>query len=129
MATENTSLFLKIKDLLKGLRLSVNDEKLLQGELETLFIYGIKRIIEDRSTLKREYPLEGAGRVDFFVTAGSAIEVKIKGSPKAIYRQLEKYSKNEEVKELILITSKTMTLPETINGKPAYCLNISQAWL
>lgn len=117
------SLFSKIQELLKDKKLIVSDEKQLHRQLIKLF-----GNTSGFPVFQMEYSLGIKGRVDFFIS-GSAIEVKIKGSPKAIYRQLKLYAEHDEVKEIILITAKTMTLPGTINGKPAGCINISQSWL
>jgi hypothetical protein len=47
-----------------------------------------------------------------------AIEVKIGGSRRAIYRQLERYCLHERVGGIILATNVAMTLPVDINHKP-----------
>lgn len=117
------SILPKVKQLLRGQRFIVSDEKQLQEQLFKLFSSSIELL-----GIQKEYSLGENGRVDFWV-AGAAIEVKTKGSPMAIYRQLKIYAAHESVKEIILITAKSMTLPVSINNKPAGFINISKAWL
>lgn len=116
-------LYQKIANILAGKKLIVSDEKQLQAQLMALF-----GACHELPFIVKEYRLSPYGNVDFFMD-GTAVEVKIKGSPMAIHRQLERYAKHPEVKEIILITSKTMTLPATINGLPAHVINISKSWL
>lgn len=118
-----TAMFTQIKALLQGQKLVTFDEKQLQYQ-----IMGILGSTPGFPFFCKEYPLAGAGIIDFFI-GGPGIEVKIKGSPMGIYRQLERYAKHPEVTELILITAKSMTLPETIEGKPANFIQLSKAWL
>lgn len=78
----------------------------------------------------REYHLDKINIPDFFHdTCGIAIEVKIKGSKIAIYKQCERYCNFEAVKVLILCTNKAVGFPKEINGKPCYLINIGKAWL
>ena len=113
----------KIRNLLKGKRLITTDEKQLQEQIMILLVAS-----GWFADIKKEYTLGDKGRVDFFID-GTAIEIKTKGSAMAIYRQLKLYAEHEEVKEIILITAKSMTLPGSINNKPSGFINISKAWL
>ncbi len=76
----------------------------------------------------KEYRLDEKNIPDFFVD-GIAIEVKIKGNAKRIYRQCERYCTFPEVKTLILVTNRSMGFPEQINGRNCYYVNIAKAWL
>lgn len=79
---------------------------------------------------KREFALDKSNIIDFLIKeSGVGIEVKIKGQKMAIYKQCERYCTFDEVKSLILITSKSMGMLEEINGKPIFVINISKAWL
>lgn len=78
--------------------------------------------------LKKEYRLDNKNIIDFYLD-GIGIEVKIKGTPKSIYKQLERYSEFEKIKLMILITGKSMGLPKTINGKDVFYLNICKNWI
>lgn len=75
---------------------------------------------------KREYKLNEQDIVDFLIDDQLAIEVKIKGRPMDIFRQCERYCKHENVKAIILASSRHMGLPEEINGKPSYFFNLNQ---
>ena len=102
-------------------RFSLTVEKTTQIEIETLFNRnGIAHI--------KEYHLDKNNIPDFFID-GIAIEVKIKGNAKQIYRQCERYSKFKEVKIIILVTNRSMGFPKEINGKPCYIINMGRAWL
>ncbi len=106
---------------LNSKRLPVNSEKELQAEIEKLFIQsGIK--------YEREYRLDANNIPDFFID-GVAIEVKIKGSKKAIYKQCERYCGFDQTKALLLVTSRSMGFPQQINGKDCYYYSLSKNWL
>ena len=76
----------------------------------------------------REHKLDQNNIPDFFID-GIAIEIKIKGNAKSIYKQCERYCQFEEVKSLILVTNRSMGFPKEINGKPCYFINLGKAWL
>lgn len=102
-------------------RMDLSSEKRLQSEMEIVFNNaGIK--------FQREHRLDKTSVVDFFID-GMAVEVKIKGSAKNIYRQLERYAAFQEVKAIVLVTRKTMGLPPDIQGKPCYVISLGAAWL
>lgn len=75
-----------------------------------------------------EYKLDEKNRPDFWVYE-HAIEVKIKGSAKAIYRQCLRYCEFEQVKGLVLVTNKAMGFPPELNGKPTWVVNLGKSWL
>lgn len=112
----------QIGDIIGSTRFSLQDEKVMQAEIAIAF---------DKAgrTYSREHHLSDESIPDFFIE-GIAIEIKIKGSAMAIYRQCERYCMFPEVKALILVTNKSMALPdEIVKGKPSYLLNPSKAWL
>lgn len=76
----------------------------------------------------REHKLDQENIPDFFID-GIAIEIKIKGNAKSIYKQCERYCQFQEVKSLILVTNRSMGFPKEINGKPCYFINLGKAWL
>lgn len=112
-----------IQKSLKGRKLNLSNEKKLQEEIREAFQ---GHVID----YKREVCLENNGIVDFMIGT-LAVEVKIKGqvSAMSIYRQLERYAKSDKVEALLLVTSHTMSIPETINGKPAYLLSLGRTQL
>lgn len=78
----------------------------------------------------REHRLDEKNIPDLFCQYhGIAVEVKIKGSKKDIYRQLLRYSQFAEVKILILCTNKALGLPPLIGGKPVYFIHLGKAYL
>lgn len=112
----------EIIKLLSDHRFDVHDEKRTQEQVE-------KALAFRKIAFHREYKLDEKNIPDFLVEGGIAIELKIKGSKKAIYRQCERYCQFDQVKELILVTNRSMGFPQEINGKSCYVLNIGRAWL
>jgi len=111
----------EIIKIISPARLSVHDEKETQKQVEKLFA-------DNKINYEREFKLDKKNIPDFFIE-GIAIELKIKGHARKIYKQCERYCDFEQVKELILITNRSMGFPEDINGKPCYVINIGRAWL
>lgn len=102
-------------------RLNLNSEAALQLDIENAFK-------EDGIVFEREVILSKKDRPDFMCGC-IAVEVKIKGSAKSIYRQCERYCQHGLVEALILVTNRSMGLPEEINGKPCYLINLGRGWL
>jgi hypothetical protein len=122
------SLRAQIVRLLTSHRLSLADEKALQRE--------IAGVLEASDiAFQREFRLSGADIVDFMVgdlvpiEAGIAIEVKIKGGKRNIYRQIERYCAHPAVREIVLATNVPMMLPPEIGGKPATVAMLARGWL
>jgi len=110
---------IELASALVALRFRCNNEKELQaGIFQALTTLEIPFIAE--------YPLTPHERVDFYAPVeGIGIEVKTDDSRggaglSAVTRQLWRYAKSDEVKSLILITtrSKHRELPPDILGKP-----------
>lgn len=126
--------------LIETHRLPLSDEKDLQAELAA--VLGGAGI-----SYRREVRLSATDIVDFMVwdladsqlspddavsrlgAPALAIEVKIKGQRRAIYRQLERYCAHDDVAELVLATNVPMGLPDAINGKPVALARLSRGWL
>ena len=68
----------------------------------------------------REVPL-GALRVDVLV-GRIGVEVKIKGSPSDVVRQLQRYAHSDRIDELVLATTRSahLAVPQTLAGKPVH---------
>ncbi len=113
----------KIIQIIESARLDLSDEKRLQADLAVaLTNAGIQ--------FTRESALSAHDIPDFFTEDGIAIECKLRPAQKtAVYRQLQRYASHTEVTSIILATNLSMTLPETINGKPAYMASLSKGWL
>lgn len=113
----------EIAKLIHSSRFPLTDEKRLQKEMESAFAReGIPH--------RPEVHLGARDIVDFMVDEiGLAIEVKIKGSKRAIYKQLERYCEYDEVRTIMLATNVPMGLPPLIGGKPAYLVSLARGWL
>lgn len=120
---ETQEILSKMQMSMRGRRFSLGDEKRLQIELAEAFM-------SHDITFEREVYLDRNSIVDFMIE-GLAIEIKIrtKVSAMQIYRQLERYCAFAEVEALVLMTSKAMSLPDAINGKPVYVLSLSRTQL
>lgn len=115
-----------VYDLLKYYRFNLNNEKALQLEVEII----LRQNQECRKyQFQREFYLSKRHIIDFLVDGSLGIEIKINGSKKNIYRQLDSYTKYDKVKYIILLTNKIMNLPAVINDKPTYIINLGTAWL
>jgi hypothetical protein len=76
-----------------------------------------------------EYKLDEKNRIDFLIEGFHGLEVKIKGSPADIYKQCVRYCHFEKIKNLILVTNKSMGVPSEIGGKPVYVVLLGRSWL
>ncbi|MCZ1269053.1 MULTISPECIES: hypothetical protein [Paenibacillus] len=113
--------YIELADLLRVQRFRTVQEKQTQLDVEN-FLISINAIFE------REKRLSASDIPDFLIN-GVVLEVKTKYSRMAIYKQLERYSKHEEVKALILLTGTSIQLPAEINGKPALVVSLGEGWL
>lgn len=68
---------------------------------------------------QREVALSKADRIDFLV-GDCGIEVKVDGSTAAVLRQLHRYSQQERIASLVLVTNRARhhDLPSALSGKP-----------
>lgn len=110
-----------IVGLLTTHRLPLSDEKLLQLSISDVF---------EAAALdfEREVSLGDGDIVDFMV-GDLAIEVKIKGERRAIFRQLERYCRHDAVGRILLATNVPMMLPVEIMGKPTAIAALGRGWL
>jgi hypothetical protein len=122
-----------IVDLFARYRFPLSDEKALQAAMaEVLASYRVPHV--------REVRLDDEGKdiVDFMAGEGAdlqplapccAIEVKIGGSRRAIFRQVERYCAHPQVAEIVLATSVVMNLPREVLGKPTAIIHLGRSWL
>ncbi len=76
---------------------------------------------------KREVSIK-AGKLDFVIDS-LIIEVKIKGSPLSVYRQLARYLE-EDYEAAVLVTTKPFNLPlYQANYKPIFVINLWKNFL
>jgi hypothetical protein len=111
-----------ICNLLAGHAFDLENEKILQNEIGKVFLGNSIPYI-------KEYKLDDKNIIDFMVFDDIGIEIKIKGSRMDIYQQCVRYTKFDLIKEFILITSKGLYMPESINGKPVYRMSLASSWL
>lgn len=110
-----------IIQILSSSRFNLENEKQTQSEIEL-------KLKQNKINYVREHRLDEKNIPDFFID-GIAIEIKIKGNAKQIYKQCERYSKFDEVKNIMLVTNRSMGFPAEINGKSCYVVNLGKAWL
>lgn len=121
----NESLLADIQKAIKGKKLDLSNEKRLQGQLEEAFSNANIDFI-------REYKLSQKDIIDFYIVScsiGLEIKIQSKANAMSIYRQLERYATSDEIKTLLLITNKAISLPDSINNKPIYILRLGRTQL
>lgn len=123
LATEDMVLKGVIASLRKR-RFNYQNEKDLQAGVEAV-------LKSDGFDFVREHQLGDAGVVDFFVSGFLGVELKIKGSPSEVARQLLRYAGRDEVKALVLVTGRAAlsALPETMLGKPLMLVELWRTFL
>lgn len=115
----------RLIEILSSYTFSLNDEKVCQREIAEVLT---QRHVE----FEREFdlrPYGGAGIVDFLVGGCVAVEVKLKGQRKSVYRQCRDYCKSDNVESLVLLSSLAMKLPEEIEGKSCFVVSLGSAYL
>ncbi|MCS0497883.1 hypothetical protein NVS89_22590 [Ancylobacter sp. MQZ15Z-1] len=108
-------------DCLAPARFPLSGEKPLQEAIEA-------HLIESGLAFEREVTL-GPGDIVDFMVGTVAVEVKIKGQRRAIYRQCERYAGHDSVSAILLVTNVAMGFPPSLKGKPTAVLNLGRAWL
>jgi hypothetical protein len=101
-----------IRTLLASAALDLSSETAAQD--------GIAKVLDDAGVeYEREVRLGDGDRIDFIV-AVTGIEVKIKGTPSALLRQLHRYARHDAIECLLVVTSapRLAALPAALRGKP-----------
>lgn len=103
-------------------RMPVDTEARLQAEIgAALAAAGIDAVAEHR--------LDKRNRIDF-LAAGIGIEAKTGGSRLAVWRQLERYARFEEISALVLVGAVAMPGGVALcGGKPFRFVSIGRTWL
>lgn len=112
-----------IDDLMKRLK-SFRYRFTSENELQE----GLHAVLSSITETIREYRLDEHDRPDFFLPEhGLAIEVKTKGSAKAVLEQVLRYSEHDQVRAILVVSSRVQasTLPAKINGKPLHSLALT----
>ncbi len=76
----------------------------------------------------REYRLDPHNRIDFMAGI-TGIEVKLKGSRRAILRQVTRYCDFAVLGNLILLSSVAMGMPQAINGRRIRIVSLGASWI
>ena len=76
-----------------------------------------------------EVPLAPRCRIDLLCPGGIGIEIK-RGQPdrKRILAQLTRYAACAQISSLILVTERTVAVPNLIHGKPIACVCLNRLW-
>lgn len=106
---------------LKRWKFALNDEKRCQMQI--------------MEALQAKFPNAGivrevkcsSGYIDFCI-GRIGIEVKLKGSPRNIYKQVLDYAEDNALDAIILLTLVNMSLPRELSGKPTYVVPMADAW-
>jgi hypothetical protein len=86
---------------------------------------GLAQVLSaNRIAFTREHRLSADSVVDFMLEEGLALEVKTDGSQPEVLRQLHRYAQFDEVRALMLVTSRARLaqMPEELNGKPVFVI-------
>lgn len=107
---------------LSGWRFRGHNENVLQATvLESLEHAGLPFI--------REYRISPRDRIDFLVGA-VGVELKVQGSAGDVRRQLERYAEADEIRELVLVTTRWQhrCVAGDALGKPVL-VHVVNAWI
>src|SRR3546814_15305462 len=110
----------KLAKMLRFGNFRLGHETLLQEDVEALF---------ERNSVgfRREFILGPGERVDFLVGDRIAVELKVKCSPRVMMRQLQRYAAHDKVQAIILVTATVTSMPDSMNGKPVYVVNLGRS--
>lgn len=87
-------------------RVAYGDEIRLHAQLAAL----IAEALPDETVL-REHVLDQASRIDFYLPRlRLGLEVKVKGGPSPVLRQLQRYLASPDIAHLVLVTSRPYLL-------------------
>ncbi len=106
-------------------RFNYSNEKDLQEGIEAA-------LMQAAIPFEREKILgSGHGTIDFLVDGRIGVEIKIKGSPSGVARQLVRYVECDAVTELVLITGRMLLgrLPAVLRGKKLTVVNLWETFL
>lgn len=125
-----------LSELRRG-RFRLESEKKTQADIADAL-----KVLDSRMfTVEREVRIIG-GIIDFVVTGIEpqpvlrsmvrrriGIEVKLKGQPAAIRRQLVGYASDTTLSAIIFATAKPIEIPCVVGVLPVYSVNLGAAWL
>ena len=87
-----------------------------------------ERLTECGLVFQHEATLERGCRIDYLI-GDVGIEVK-KGKPRPsqLKAQLQRYALSERIQTLVVVSWRSVALPDHVAGKPVYPLSLSQLW-
>lgn len=108
-----------LTSLLLRHRIASGCEKIMQEAIHQIFQ-------KENLRVQKEFRLSGSERVDFYY-CGIAVELKIGGSLSAVTRQVMRYAALENVKAVILVTTRMIhcNLPSRMAEKPITVVHLS----
>lgn len=113
----------EILHALRGIRAPIQ-----QGEYD---LHDLVRasLAEAEIPCAHEVPLAPRCRIDLLCPGGIGIEIK-HGQPdrKRIVMQLTRYAACGQISSLILVTERTVAVPNRIHGKPISCVCLNRLW-
>ena len=113
----------EILHALRGIRAPIQ-----QGEYD---LHDLVRasLAEAEIPCAHEVPLAPRCRIDLLCPGGIGIEIK-RGQPdrKRIVMQLTRYAACGQISALILVTERTVAVPNVIHGKPVSCVCLNRLW-
>lgn len=112
----------ELTTLLRRTPLPASREGLLQLAIEA-------RLTELELDFEREAKLSPTCRIDFLIAGGIGLEAKTRYPKRGIWRQLERYARQEQITSLILVTGTAMGLPASIGEKPVFYVGIGRGCL
>lgn len=107
---------------LAGHRFSLEDEKRTQNEIWSV-------LLADRRTWQVKREVRIAGGIIDFVVDDTGVEIKLKGQPAGIARQLKGYAADPGIHGLVLVTARPVALGARAGAKPLAVLDLARAWL
>ena len=92
----------------------------------------MEQVLRDAGfTFVREHPLDAKSRLDFWLPElRVALEVKVRGAPHAVLRQVRRYAEHPAVGAVLLATTvaKLAVVPEILESKPARTVRLAGAF-
>ena len=109
---------------------ALSDVRISRRMDEELIHRAIMRVFNIRGIrYEHEYKLIPHKRFDFWIDGGVVLEVKKeKPSKITLLNQLNRYTKAEEVRAVIVVLEKSMDIPKYLNKKPIFVISLNANW-
>jgi hypothetical protein len=122
----NSDIDISIKNILSvlgELRIGISsDEFQIQSMVE-------QALLDHQISFEKEYRLAPGNRIDFYIDSGIGLEVK-RGKPNKtqVTKQLQRYASFEEIKAIVLVVDRKVTIPNEIVGKKCILFGLNRLW-